>query len=173
MEFYKYRVDNNNGLIYLIMEYVPGNSIESIYLNKGAFSEGMIQKYVYQLIVGLNYAHKKNIIHRDIKGKNILIDNRGIVKIADFGSAILTEKDSNNKNNAYSMDFESTPLWTAPECLNTGQYDAKIDIWSTGCCIIEMATAERPWKECGFNSPFQALFHIGNEEKKTFFSVHK
>ena len=165
VEFYEYRVDNNNRLIYLIMEYVPGNSIEHIYMNKGSFSEAMIQKYVYQLIMGLNYAHQKKIIHRDIKGKNILIDNKGVVKIADFGSAILQEKDSANKENAYSMDFEATPLWAAPECLDgIGEYDSKIDIWSTGCCIIEMATAAKPWKECNFKSPFQALHHIGSTD---------
>eukprot|EP01083_Nonionella_stella_P233972 823837_1 len=123
----------------------------------------MIQKYVYQTINGLHYAHSLNIIHRDIKGKNILIDNKGIVKICDFGNAILTEKDNSN-NNSHNIDFESTPLWTAPECLTEGKYDLTIDIWSTGCVIIEMSTGKRPWNEVEFNSPFQALFHIGNSD---------
>eukprot|EP01084_Bolivina_argentea_P106356 190345_1 len=165
VEFFDYKLVENNRLLYLIMEYVPGNSIESIYMKRGTFSEITIQKYVYQLICGLDYAHSRNIIHRDIKGKNILIDNKGIVKIADFGSAILTQNyNKEAKQNAYSMDFESTPLWTAPEVLTDGTYDLKIDIWSTGCVMIEMATAQRPWNEINFKSPFQALYHIGNTD---------
>ena len=142
--------------------YVPGNSIESVYLQKGSFSEVMIQKYVYQMVQGLRYAHSKHIIHRDMKGKNVLIDNHGLVKIADFGNSILTEKD---ENNAFTMDFEATPLWTAPEAFK-GSYDFKYDIWGMGCVIIEMASAQRPWAECNFKNPMQALFHIGKTKDR-------
>merc|ERR1712232_485497 len=111
---------------------------------------------------GLHYAHCQGIIHRDVKGKNILIDNKGTVKIADFGSAILSKIDDQN---AVTVNFESTPLWTAPEVLIEGKFDSKIDVWSTGCVIIEMATAKRPWHECKFETAFQALAHIGNTDK--------
>merc|ERR1712129_355953 len=162
VQFYEHKYDEDKRLIYLIMEYVPGNSLERIYEKQGVFAEVMIQKYVYQIINGLDYAHRQGIIHRDIKGKNVLIDNKGIVKIADFGSAILQQ--SGGKN-AVSVDFESTPLWTAPEVLTEGIFDAKIDVWSTGCVIIEMATAKRPWHECEFESAFEALHHIGTTDK--------
>ena len=60
-----------------------------------------------------------------------------------------------------SFSYGYTPLWTAPEVL-IGDYDAKVDCWSLGCVIIEMASAKSPWSECSFQNPFAALYHIGN-----------
>jgi len=164
VEFKGYKVDDSKGIIYLLMEYVPGNSIEFIYLKKGKFSERMIQKYVYQMVQGLHYAHQNHCIHRDIKGKNVLIDDHGLVKIADFGNSILTEK-ADDENSAFTMDFQATPLWTAPEAFR-GSYDFKYDIWALGCVIIEMASAKHPWSECKFKNAMQALFHIGKTDER-------
>lgn len=61
---------------------------------------------------------------------------------------------------APSIGYNYTPLWTAPEVL-LGNYSRKVDIWSLGCVIIEMATAKTPWAECNFTNPFRALYHIG------------
>jgi len=164
VRFYDYRVDAEHGLLYLLMEYVPGNSIESVYKKQGAFSERLIQKYVYQLVRGLEYAHSRGVIHRDVKGKNVLLDNKGVIKIADFGSAVLTE--ASDQQQEANVNFESTPLWTAPEALGPeGKYSAKLDIWGMGCVIIEMSTAEYPWAERKFLNPMQALFVIGSDEK--------
>ena len=101
------------------------------------------------------------MIHRDIKGKNILVDQEGVVKVADFGSA--KQFEDVTMQHSPSLDFNYTPLWTAPEVLSRdGEYDCKIDIWSLGCVIIEMATGKPPWSELKFENPFRALFHIGN-----------
>jgi serine/threonine protein kinase len=62
---------------------------------------------------------------------------------------------------APSVNYNYTPLWTAPEVL-VGDYNAKVDIWSLGCVIIEMASAKPPWSEENFENPFRALYHIGN-----------
>merc|ERR1712025_1489426 len=97
-----------------------------------------------------------------MKAKNVLIDNHGILKIADFENSILTEKDQDNAN-AFAHDFEATPLWMAPEAFG-GTYDFKYDIWGMGCVIIEMASAKQPWSECKFKNPLQALYHIGQSE---------
>jgi serine/threonine protein kinase len=62
------------------------------------------------------------------------------------------------------LTFAYTPLWTAPEVLQ-GQYNSKIDVWSLGCVLVEMLTAQIPWSEEKFDTPFRALFHIGNSGK--------
>ena len=105
--------------------------------------------------------HANRVVHRDIKGKNILIDTKGNLKLADFGSA----KRFTNvmSKDAPSLSYNYTPLWTAPEVL-VGDYNSKVDVWSLGCVIIEMASAKPPWSEQNFENPFRALYHIGNSD---------
>lgn len=67
------------------MEYVPGGSVTALLRNYGAFEETLVKNFVRQISQGLNYLHERDIIHRDIKGANILVDNKGGVKISDFG----------------------------------------------------------------------------------------
>jgi mitogen-activated protein kinase kinase kinase len=69
----------------IFLEYVPGGSLVTVLRAFGAFAEGLTRNWVKQILSGLVYLHEKNIIHRDIKGANILIDNKGTAKISDFG----------------------------------------------------------------------------------------
>ena len=69
----------------IFLEYVPGGSISTLLKNYGAFEESLVKNWVKQILTGLNYLHERGIIHRDIKGANILVDNRGGIKISDFG----------------------------------------------------------------------------------------
>lgn len=69
----------------IFLEYVPGGSLVTVLRAFGAFAEGLTRNWVKQILSGLVYLHGKNIIHRDIKGANILIDNKGAAKISDFG----------------------------------------------------------------------------------------
>lgn len=73
--------------LYIFLEYVPGGSIHSLLTKFGPFSEIMIKLYTKQILKGLHYLHSNGIIHRDIKGANILVDTNGICKLADFGCA--------------------------------------------------------------------------------------
>lgn len=145
----------------ILMEYVPGKSLDVLLAKFGHFSERVIQRYTKQLLQALAFCHERAVVHRDIKGKNILIDTRGNLKLADFGSA----KRFNNmlSKDAPSVSYNYTPLWTAPEVL-VGNYNSKVDIWSLGCVVIEMSSAKPPWSECNFENPFRALYHIGNTE---------
>jgi serine/threonine protein kinase len=67
------------------MEYVAGGSISSLINRYGKFKESLIKSYVYQILKGLEYLHSHGVIHRDIKGANLLIDNYGVCKLVDFG----------------------------------------------------------------------------------------
>lgn len=69
----------------IFLEYVPGGSVTALLRNYGAFEEPLVKNFVRQILQGLNYLHERDIIHRDIKGANILVDNKGGVKISDFG----------------------------------------------------------------------------------------
>jgi mitogen-activated protein kinase kinase kinase len=69
----------------IFLKYVPGGSVTALLQNYGAFEEPLVKKIVRQILLGLNYLHERDIIHRDIKGANILVDNKGGIKISDFG----------------------------------------------------------------------------------------
>ncbi|GAB2266545.1 Mitogen-activated protein kinase kinase kinase npk1 [Dionaea muscipula] len=71
----------------ILLEFVPGGSISSLLGNFGSFPESVIRMYTKQLLLGLEYLHKNGIMHRDIKGANILVDNKGCIKLADFGAS--------------------------------------------------------------------------------------
>lgn len=77
--------DIEKGHINIFLEYVPGGSIASLLGNYGPFSEILVRSFVKQILEGLDYLHECDIIHRDIKGANILVDNKGCIKISDFG----------------------------------------------------------------------------------------
>lgn len=115
----------------------------------GKFSESLIQSYLRQIINGLIYLHQNGILHRDIKGANVLVDTTGVCKLADFGCSIIAEE-------AYSL--KGTPNWMAPEMLSQQQSGKKSDIWSLGCLVIEMLTAAPPWGR--FQNPVQALLFL-------------
>ena len=107
--------ERDESQFYIFLEYVPGGSISSVIHKFGKFSEGLVRSYTRQILVGLAYLHEHQIMHRDIKGANILISNNGIVKLADFGaSKRITEMQT-------AIDCKSlkgTPYWMAPEVTN-------------------------------------------------------
>ncbi|KAK9818541.1 hypothetical protein WJX74_002024 [Apatococcus lobatus] len=140
----------------IFLEYVPGGSIASLINSFGPFEETVIKKYTRQILLGLDYLHKKKVMHRDIKGANILVNDHGLVKLADFGASKTIESlvtmDSGCK------DIKGTPYWMAPEVIKQTGAGRQADIWSVACTVIEMATGKPPWSQ--FSSQVSALFHI-------------
>eukprot|EP00461_Guttulinopsis_vulgaris_P007213 UN07261 len=143
----------------ILMEYVPGKSLDLLLATFGPFTEPVIISYTRQLLDALAYCHAQGVVHRDIKGKNVLVDTAGNLKLADFGSA--KRVISVEGRDSPSVGYNYTPLWTAPEVL-VGDYNSKVDIWSLGCVVIEMASGKAPWSEHNFEHPFRALYHIAN-----------
>ncbi|KAE8685580.1 Mitogen-activated protein kinase kinase kinase NPK1 [Hibiscus syriacus] len=145
-----------NDSLNILLEFVPGGSISSLLGKFGSFPEPVIRMYTKQLLLGLEYLHKNRIVHRDIKGANILVDNKGCIKLADFGASKKVVELA-TLNGAKSM--KGTPYWMAPEVILGTGHRFSADIWSVGCTIIEMATGKPPWSQQ--YQEVAVIFHIG------------
>lgn len=150
----------------IFLEYVPGGSVASMLVNYGPLPEGMIQNFVRQILRGLAYLHSRDIIHRDIKGANILVDNKGSVKISDFGISKRVEASSllspsAKKTAGARVSLQGSVFWMAPEVVRQTSYTKKADIWSLGCLVVEMFTGSHPHPNC---SQMQAIFKIGSTQ---------
>ncbi|KAJ9442114.1 Mitogen-activated protein kinase kinase kinase YODA [Diplonema papillatum] len=126
----------------ILMEFIEGGSLAS-FARQAELSEVVVRGYISEVCDGVAYIHSKRVLHRDIKGENILVTKDGHAKLADFGcSKMMTTEDSSG-----SSTFVGTPCWMAPEvitCGSTGVYTTSADIWSLGITIIELLNNGRP-----------------------------
>ncbi|KAI8114533.1 hypothetical protein M9434_002655 [Picochlorum sp. BPE23] len=152
--------ERNAKLINIFLEFVPGGSIASLLTNFGPFKEPVVKMYTKQILLGLEYLHNNGIMHRDIKGANILVENTGLVKLADFGASKKIEDLVTIGSGANSV--KGTPYWMAPEVITQTGHGRKADIWSVACTVIEMATGKPPWSQYG--SQVSAMFHIAKSK---------
>jgi mitogen-activated protein kinase kinase kinase len=144
----------------IFLEYVPGGSVAALLNQYGPLQEPLIRNFVRQILTGLAYLHGREIIHRDIKGANVLVDNKGGIKISDFGISKRVEASSVLSSGARNRpSLQGSVFWMAPEVVKQTSYTRKADIWSLGCLIVEMFTGTHPYPDC---SQLQAIFKIGN-----------
>lgn len=152
--------ERTNESLNIFLEYVPGGSIHSLLVRFGSFGESVVRRYTRQILTGLHFLHKNRIVHRDIKGANILVDNTGVVKLADFGAskqiANLVTLDDNIKS------IKGTPFWMAPEVIKQTGHGRQADVWSVGCTVIEMSTGKAPWSQ--FTNQVSVMFHIASSK---------
>ncbi|XAR54596.1 Cyclin-dependent kinase [Bertholletia excelsa] len=121
--------------LYLVFEYME-HDLAGLAASPGInFTESQVKCYMLQLLSGLEHCHNRHVLHRDIKGSNLLIDNEGVLKIADFGLASFFDP-----NHKQPMTSRVVTLWyRAPELLlGATDYGVGIDLWSAGCILAEL-----------------------------------
>lgn len=121
--------------LYLVFEYMEHDLAGLASHPAIKFTEPQVKCYMQQLLRGLDHCHSRGILHRDIKGSNLLIDNNGILKIADFGLASFYDP-----HQSHPLTSRVVTLWYRPPELLLGAtyYGAAVDLWSTGCILAEL-----------------------------------
>lgn len=140
--------------LYIILEYCEQGSLHSICKNFGKFPENLVALYISQVLQGLLFLHEQGVIHRDIKGANILTTKEGLVKLADFGVAT-------KQQGLAEGSVVGTPYWMAPEVIELSGATTASDIWSLGCTVIELLDGRPPYHKF---APMPALFRIVNDD---------
>ena len=150
-----YDVSSENGLYYIVMEYVEGITLKTYIEKKGQLSFKESASIAIQVARGIEAAHNKNIIHRDIKPQNIIISTDGKVKVTDFGIAKATS------SNTISSDVMGSVHYASPEQARNGFVDGRSDIYSLGIVMFEMVTGRVPFD--GDTTVAVALQHLQEE----------
>ena len=145
-------VDEKMGLVYIFQDWMSGGSVAHLLKLYGPFKCDAVKSYTRQMLKGLVYLHQNGIIHRDIKGGNVLVDEHGTVKLADFGASTRTTSFGETQ---VTSTIKGTPYFMAPEVLMHSKYGRKGDIWAVGCTMIQMLTGEPPWKDRNIQSLVQ------------------
>ncbi|CCW61734.1 unnamed protein product [Phytomonas sp. EM1] len=125
--------------IKVFMEYVPGGTLGDQLRCSGPLSEDQARHYTKQLLSGLEYLHNQRIVHRDLKGDNLFLHKDNVLKLGDFGTS---------KELATTLVTDSvagTPNFMAPEVIACSGHSYAADIWSVGCCVVEMLVGKPPF----------------------------
>lgn len=138
--------------LWILLEFMEGGALTDCLGRNIKWKETHIAYVCREMLKGLAFMHRNHRLHRDIKSDNVLVDFNGRVKLADFGFAVgLTAEEDKRKS------VVGTPYWMAPELIRGLEYDFKVDVWSLGITLIEMAEGEPPLID---EQPLRALLLI-------------
>ena len=128
--------------LYIISDFMQGGDMfYHLHSQKKKFSEPTAKFYIIELILGLEFLHKNNVIYRDLKPENILMDTDGHIKISDFGLSKILDYP---EEKAFTLC--GTPQYIAPEIIKNKGYDKSVDWWALGCFLYEMLTGCLPFR---------------------------
>lgn len=167
VQYYGCLRDSQEKTLSIFMEYMPGGSIKDQLKAYGALTEFVTRKYTRQILEGVHYLHSNMIVHRDIKGANILRDSSGNVKLGDFGASKRLQTICLSGTGMKSVT--GTPYWMSPEVISGEGYGRKADIWSVGCTVVEMLTEKPPWAEF---EAMAAIFKIATQPTNPQLPAH-
>ncbi|KAL2101237.1 hypothetical protein ACEWY4_002998 [Coilia grayii] len=167
VQYYGCLRDHNEKTLTIFMEYMPGGSVKDQLKAYGALTENVTRKYTRQILEGMSYLHSNMIVHRDIKGANILRDSAGNVKLGDFGASKRLQTICMSSTGIRSVT--GTPYWMSPEVISGEGYGRKADVWSLGCTVVEMLTEKPPWAEF---EAMAAIFKIATQPTNPLLPSH-
>ncbi|KAG7192030.1 Suppressor of Sensor Kinase (SLN1) [Scheffersomyces spartinae] len=168
-------VEVHRDKVYIFMEFCEGGSLAGLLTHGRIEDEMVIQIYTLQMLEGLAYLHQSGVVHRDIKPENILLDHTGIIKFVDFGAAKViansgctrasTNMTTQSRQAGNLNSMTGTPMYMSPEVITGASADRNgvVDIWSLGCCVLEMATGRRPW--ANLDNEWAIMYHIAAGNK--------
>ncbi|NOR16029.1 MAG: protein kinase, partial [Candidatus Aminicenantes bacterium] len=149
-----HEIDEEDDQTFIAMNYVPGQSLQDK-IRLGPLETDEALEIALQVAEGLKEAHSQGIIHRDIKPGNILLSEKGQVKITDFGLAKLSWGVDLTKTAA----IMGTMAYMSPEQATGEKVDHRSDIWSFGCMLYEMITGNRPFEVADDRAVIHAILH--------------
>ena len=142
VKYYGSYFSRKSNTLWLILEYCSsGSAIDLMLSMDRTFSEVEVATIMEMVLQGLSLIHSKNLIHRDIKGANILLSEDGYAKLGDFGVGAYLS------NQKYRKSKKGSPYWMSPQVAANIKYDFKTDIWSLGITCIELIEGEPPFSE--------------------------
>ncbi len=148
-----------NGTVYLAMEYVPGHTLRDVIRKESPMSATKALALLEPILSALSAAHQARIIHRDIKPENVLIADDGRVKVADFGLAKAVSADT--QHTATGGVLIGTVSYLAPELVVDGRADARADVYAAGVVLYELLTGRKPHEG---DSPIQVAYKHVHED---------
>lgn len=142
---------------YLTMEYVPGTTLRHVLQNEGALSVGRTLDVLEEILDALAAAHRKGLVHRDVKPENVLIDESGRVRVTDFGLARAVSEGATTATST----ILGTVAYLGPELVSSGRCDARTDVYAVGILAYEMLTGRLPFTG---DTPLQVAFqHVSTD----------
>lgn len=130
--------EKQDGVFFIVMEYVPGETLETIILEKGPLDLSVALDYTCQIVNAVDHAHKQNVIHRDLRPANIFVTERGLLKVGDFGTSRFLELA------AHGTTVIGSPPYMAPEQFE-GRAIFGSDLYSIGVTMYQMLTGQLPY----------------------------
>ena len=156
-------VGTDGDLRYIVMEYVDGQTLKDLIRQRGAIHPDTAIRMAIRILAAVDHAHRNGIVHRDIKPQNILVDNQGRVKVADFGIARLKAQQTTYIDESGGISAMGSVHYFSPEQAQGELADEKSDLYSVGVVMYEMLTGQVPFD--GETPVSVALKHVSEAPK--------
>jgi eukaryotic-like serine/threonine-protein kinase len=141
---------------YIVLEFVRGNSLRD-WLNRGLMPLPQVFAVMHGVLQALDYAHKHAIVHRDMKPENVLLSDEGMVKVADFGIARLTDDSGVGGTATKTGTTVGTPQYMSPEQVASSKVDGRSDLYSAGIMFYELVAGQPPFTASEADGPFTLM----------------
>ncbi|HVA75881.1 MAG TPA: protein kinase, partial [Acidimicrobiales bacterium] len=141
---------------YIVLEFVRGKSLRDR-INEGPIPPPQVFAVMHGVLQALDYAHKRAIVHRDMKPENVLLSDDGMVKVADFGIARLTDDSGVGGTATKTGTTVGTPQYMSPEQVASSKVDGRSDLYSAGIVFYELVTGQPPFTASEADGPFTLM----------------
>jgi serine/threonine-protein kinase len=141
---------------YIVLEFIRGHSLRD-WITRGPMSPPQVFAVMHGVLQALDYAHKRAIVHRDMKPENVLLSDDGMVKVADFGIARLLDDPAVGPTATKTGTTVGTPQYMSPEQVASSKVDGRSDLYSTGIMLYELVTGQPPFTASEADGPFTLM----------------